>query len=202
MSGTMTSARTDITQLNSRDKLSTSAERNTSKTPAAATGGAAALSGSAESNKLQNSGEQREQQAKAESEQKQREQQEAFAKEIDKMRGDLAQLRQELGAEITRREEAELESEYKDHKVQVAESRCAKAEHEKRTEELKASEMQRCLELLQEDVVKKTREVELKYLEQERRIAMQQEMYSKMHRLQNFLPPNIIQKSFLSDMNM
>lgn len=82
----------------------------------------------------------------------------------------------------------------------LAEKRQVRAESARKEEERRAREMQRCLELLQEDVVKRTRATEVKYLEQERRMNAQNEMYKKMHRLGGILPAGIIQKSFAGDL--
>mmetsp|Transcript_9068 Transcript_9068/g.22207 ORF Transcript_9068/g.22207 Transcript_9068/m.22207 type:complete len:628 (+) Transcript_9068:144-2027(+) len=126
--------------------------------------------------------------------------QEKLSKQLDSMRRDLQALREELSAEITRREEAELDAAIHTERVMLAEKRQVRAESARREEERRAREMQRCLELLQEDVVKRTRATEVKYLEQERRMNAQNEMYKKMHRLGGILPAGIIQKSFAGDL--
>ena len=83
--------------------------------------------------------------------------------------------------------------------MKMAEERQKRAEADQLEQELKAKEMQRCLDLLQDDMVRRTRASEIKYLEQERRMQAQRDMYAKMQRLQHILPPSIIKKSCEED---
>ncbi|CAD7962475.1 unnamed protein product [Amoebophrya sp. A25] len=124
---------------------------------------------------------------------------EEVVKQLEAMRNDLASLKQELASEINRREEAEIEAAHGSERLRAAEERKDRAEVEREQEQARAREMQRCLELLQEDMVRRTRATEVKYLEQERRMQAQRDMYAKMHRLQHILPSSIIKKSCEED---
>jgi len=127
------------------------------------------------------------------------EDQSGMLKHLTEMREDLSRLKAELGGEISRREEMEVEKEDKHERMEVAEAHAARVSAERDVQETRARELQRCLEILQEDMDRKTREHERQLMEEQRRIALQQDMQAKCIRLGNILPRHIVMKSYMED---
>merc|ERR1712194_389141 len=122
---------------------------------------------------------------------------EAMIGELKNLRAQVETMKLDLATEQAKVEEAVVDKRDSEIRVEKLVRELQEAKQEKDRYELQSAELNRCLERLQEDLVCNKKEYERRLEEESGKIAAYQEMQAKCQRLKEFLPENIVTRSYL-----
>lgn len=122
---------------------------------------------------------------------------EAMITELKNLRDQVESMKTELAAEQAKVEELMGEKRENDIRVEKLNWELQEAKQEKDRFELQSTELNRCLERLQEDLVWNKKNYDKRIEEESNKITQYKEMRAKCQRLKEFLPENIVTRSYL-----